>query len=247
MIVVVRALSVLALGAASWAQASDPAVDQLLEKLESQRRLLHDWAGLIRYGSANTEVRPPAQGETRVVFLGDDHTERWGEGSAQFFPGKPYFNRGIAGQTTAQMLVRFRQDVVSLQPKVVVIQGGSNDVAGLTGPATQQMIAENLLSIIDLAKANGIRVVLASVPPVCDCGAVKQTQRRPVGRIMGVNEWMEDRAAKLGVVYLNFSPALGGRTLKKEMTVDGFLLSDAAYEAMAPLAAQAIAAAVGKN
>lgn len=240
-------LALLLLGAVSWAQPSDPAIDRLLEKLETQRRLLHDWAGLIRYGSANTEVRPPKPGEARVVFIGDEHTERWGEGVAQFFPGKPYFNRGIAGQTSAQMLVRFRQDVISLQPKVVVIQAGSNDLAGITGPATTPMIAENILSMVDLAKANGIRVVLASVPPVCDCAGPKQTTKRPVGKIMGVNEWMEEQSTKTGVVFLNLSPALGGRTLKKELTVDGFLLNDAAYEAMAPLAERAIAAAVQTN
>lgn len=244
---VAKTLGLFLLGAVSWAQASDPAVDRLLEKLEAQRRLLHDWAGLIRYGSANTEVLPPKPGETRVVFLGDEHTERWGEGKAQFFPGKPYFNRGIAGQTSAQMLVRFRQDVISLQPKVVIIQAGANDLAGITGPATTPMIAENILSMIDLAKANGIHVVLASVPPVCDCAGVKQTTKRTIGKIMGVNEWMEEQAAKSGVVFLNLSPALGGRTLQKEKTVDGFLLNDAAYEAMAPLAERAIAAAVQTN
>lgn len=240
-------LCLLALGAVSWAQASDAVVERLLEKIESQRRLLHDWAGLIRYGSANTEVPPPKPGEMRVVFLGDEHTERWGEGKARFFPGKTYFNRGIAGQTSAQMLVRFRQDVISLAPKVVIIQAGSNDLAGLTGPATTPMIAENILSMLDLAKANGIRAVLASVPPVCDCVGMKQTQKRSVGKIMGVNEWLEEQATKSGAVFLNFAPVLGGRTLKPELTVDGFLLNDAAYEAMAPLAERAIAAVVNLN
>jgi lysophospholipase L1-like esterase len=131
----------------------------------AQDRLRSDWAGLTRYGSENTEIPPPAPGEERVVFLGDEITELWGRGDAQFFPGRPYFNRGISRQTTPQMLVRFRQDVVSLRPKAVVIQGGANDLAGLTGPATQAMIAENIMSMTDLAKANGIRVVLASVTP----------------------------------------------------------------------------------
>lgn len=242
----VKALSVLAVGCASWAQASDPAVDRLLDRLEAQRRLLHDWAGLIRYGSENTEVPPPKPGELRVVFLGDDHTGRWGQGAAKFFPGKPYFNRGIPGQTSPQMLVRFRQDVITLRPKIVVIQAGTNDLAGLTGPATLPMIAENFESMVDLAKANGIRVVLASVPPVCDC-TEKQTQKRPVGKIMGVNEWLKDFAASSGSVFLDFSPALGGRTLKKEMTLDGFLLNDAAYDAMTPLAEQAIQKAAAMN
>src|ERR1044071_4190563 len=132
------------------------------------RHLLIDWAGLTRYGSENAELRLPKPGEDRVVFLGDQVTENWGQGSAKFFPGKPYLNRGIADQTSPQMLVRFRQDVISLHPKVVVIEAGTNDIASVTGPSTEGMIAENFTSMVELAKVNGIRVVLASVLPVCD-------------------------------------------------------------------------------
>jgi len=150
----------------------------LEQRLEAQRRMLADWAGLIRYGSENTELPPPAPGEDRVVFLGDEITEYWGRGAAKFFPGKPYLNRGIKGQTTPQMLVRFRQDVIALKPKVVVILAGMNDIASVTGPITQGMFAENIMSIVELAKANNIRVVLASITPVCDC-FTKQTTLRP--------------------------------------------------------------------
>src|SRR6266700_5717667 len=125
---------VFALAAA--AQTPDPAqtIQTLRRELAAQKHLLANWAGLTRYGSENTEIHPPTPGENRVVFLGDDITEHWGtipwsQGSASFFPGQPYFNRGIAGQTTAQMLVRFRQDVILLKPKVVVIQAGANDLA----------------------------------------------------------------------------------------------------------------------
>src|SRR3954454_8501933 len=114
------------------------------------RRLLTDFGGLTRYGSENTELRAPKAGENRVVFLGDQITENWPE--AKFFPGKPYLNRGIANQTSAQMLVRFRQDVIALKPKAVVIQAGSNDLAGLTGPTTEPMVGENLMSMVELAK-----------------------------------------------------------------------------------------------
>src|SRR5215470_15041781 len=126
----------------------------LEERLEAQRRLLADWAGLIRYGSENTELPAPKPDEDRVVFLGDEITENWGRGSARFFPGRPYLNRGIAGQTSPQMLVRFRQDVIALKPKVVVIMAGMNDIASLKGPITQAMFAENIMSIVELAKAN---------------------------------------------------------------------------------------------
>ncbi len=212
-----------------------------------QRRLLNDWAGLTRYGSQNTEIPPPVPAEERVVFLGDEITELWGRGNAKFFPGRPYLNRGIGRQTTPQMLVRFRQDVISLRPKVVVILAGANDLAGLSGPATQAMIAENFMSMAELAKVNGIRVVLASITPVCDCSTA-QAQQRPPGKIMGVNAWLKDYAAGNGSVYLDFHSALAeGRTLKKEFTTDGFLLNDAAYNVMAALAERAIAEALGKK
>lgn len=209
--------------------------------------LLSDWAGLTQYGSENTELRPPAPAEDRVVFLGDQVTESWGRGRQAFFPGKPYLNRGIGGQTTPQMLVRFRQDVISLKPKVVVILAGANDVASTYGPATEGMTAENVMSMVELAQANGIRVVLASVTPVCDCFA-NQTARRPQGKIIGLNGWIKDYAARSGATYLDYYSALAdGRNLKKDLTVDGLLPNDAGYSIMAPLAEKAIAHALGKD
>jgi lysophospholipase L1-like esterase len=211
--------------------------------LERQRRHLNDWGGLIRYGSENTELPKPVPGEERVVFLGDDITEGW----ARFFPGKRYFNRGIREQTSGQMLVRFRQDVISLKPRVVIIQAGANDLAGFSGPATQPMIAENIMSMVELAKANGIRVVLASLTPVCDC-PLRQTQIRPVGKILGVNGWLKEYARETGSIYLDYYSALAdGRALKKEYAVDGFLLNHDAYAVMAPLAERAITEALGRK
>jgi len=208
------------------------------------RHLLSDWGGLVHYGSDNSELRPPKPGEDRVVFLGDDITEFWGRGEEKFFPGKPYLNRGIAGQTTPQMLVRFQQDVVALKPRVVVILGGTNDMAGFTGPETEGVIAENFMSMVDIAKAHGIRVVLASVTPVCDC-FTKLTGLRPQGKIIGLNGWIKDFAAHNGAVYLNYYSALAdGRNFKKELTVDGLLPNDAGYRVMAPLAEKAIAEAL---
>src|SRR5688572_16310123 len=124
-----------------------------------------DWAQLGKYASANAELPPPAPGENRVVFMGNSITEVWGPNFAGMFPGKPYINRGIGGQTTPQMLIRFRQDVIALKPKVVVILAGTNDIAGNTGPSTVEMIEDNLASMVEIAKSNGIRVVLASVLP----------------------------------------------------------------------------------
>ena len=219
----------------------------LERRLEAQRHLLSDWAGLIRYGSENTELPAPASRENRVVFLGDEITEFWGRGNTKFFPGKPYLNRGISGQSTPQMLVRFRQDVIMLKPKVVVILGGSNDLAGLTGPITQGMMAENVMSMVELAKANGIRVVLASLTPVCDC-FTKQTGLRPQGKIIGINGWLKEYAAESGSVYLDYYSALAdGRNFRKELTTDGVLPNDAGYAVMAPLADQAVSQALVRN
>jgi lysophospholipase L1-like esterase len=210
------------------------------QRLAAQRHLLKDWGGLIRYGSEDAEIPPPKAGENRVVFLGDDVTDQWGQGAAAFFPGKPYLNRGIAGQTSAQMLVRFHQDVVALKPKVVVIQAGMDDLL----VATEGVIAENYMSMMDIARANGIRVVLASVTPVCDC-YTKQTGLRPQGKIIGLNGWIRDFAARSGAVYLDYYSALAeGRNFKKELTGDGLLPNDAGYGVMAPLAEIAIVEAL---
>jgi lysophospholipase L1-like esterase len=212
------------------------------QKLAAQRHLLKDWGGLIRYGSEDAEIPPPKPGEDRVVFLGDDVTDLWGKGDAPFFPGKPYLNRGIAGQTSAQMLVRFQQDVVALKPRVVVIQAGMDDLL----VATEGVTADNFMSMMDIARANGIRVVLASVTPVCDC-YTKQTGLRPQGKIVGLNGWMREFAARTGAVYLDYYSALAeGRNFKKELTGDGLLPNDAGYGVMAPLAEKAIAEALGK-
>jgi lysophospholipase L1-like esterase len=198
-----------------------------------------DFGGLIRYGSENAELGPPKHGEARVVFLGDQITERW---TAPFFPGKTFLNRGIAGQTSAQMLVRFHQDVVALQPKVVVIQAGVNDLL----VATEGVTADNYISMMDIAKQNGIRVVLASVTPVCDC-YTKQTGLRPQGKIIGLNGWIRDFAARSGAVYLDYYAALAeGRNFKKELTDDGLLPNAAGYAIMAPLAGKAVAEALAK-
>jgi len=228
--------------AAQSVTGGGPTVAELEQRLAAYRHLLADWAGLTRYGSDNSEVRPPAAGEQRVVFFGDQITESWR--LAEFFPGKPYFNRGIAGQTSPQMLVRFRQDVIGLKPKVVVILAGTNDIARFTGPATKGTLADHIMSMTDLARANGIRVVLASITPVCDC-QTPQTSLRPQGRIADWNGWLKEHAAESGSVYVDYYSALAnGRNFKPELTADGVLPNDAGYKVMAPLVEQAIARAL---
>jgi lysophospholipase L1-like esterase len=218
----------------------------LERRVAAYRRVLSDWAGLTRYGSDNAEMRPPAPGENRVVFIGDQITEFWGRGAVPFFPGRPYVNRGIDGQTTPQMLVRFRQDVVALRPRVVVIQGGTNDVARVTGPATRGTLGDNLMSMSDVARANGIRVVLATIPPVCDCVA-DQTSTRPLMRIREMNGWIRDYAKESGTVLADYYSALAaGREMDKNLTTDGVLPNHAGYRIMELLAEKAIVEALSR-
>src|SRR6185436_19140008 len=165
-----------------------PALKQRAERAEGR---LKDWPNLARYHDANTKVVAPAKSENRVVFMGDSITDGWSNPRfGGFFPGKPYVNRGISGQTTPQMLIRFRPDVIALQPKMVVILAGTNDIAGNTGPMTLEAIEANLASMSELAHANGIRVVLASVLPVYDRGRssdgkpLVMTDRRPPEKIL---------------------------------------------------------------
>jgi lysophospholipase L1-like esterase len=237
-------VAVLRVFASAQAPPDQDSRAALEQELARYRHLVNDWAGLTRYGSENSELPPPAASEQRVVFLGDQVTELWGKGGATFFGGKPYLNRGIAGQTTAQMLVRFRQDVIALRPRVVVILGGTNDLTGMLGPGTEGTIGDNITSMTELAKANGIRVVLASVTPVCDC-FTDQTSVRPQGKIIGLNGWIREFAARSGSVYLNYYSALAeGRDFRKALTRDGLMPNDAGYAVMAPLAEQAIASAL---
>lgn len=224
---------------------TNPEVAKLTKSLAAANKTLQDWANLGRYRAENATVAPPAPGEDRVVFMGDSITDAWGRKYGKFFPGKPYINRGIGGQTTPQMLIRFRPDVLALKPKVVVILAGTNDIAGNTGPSTLEMIEANLQSMAELAKANGVRVVLSAVMPVCDYHR-PQTERRPPAKIIELNRWIQDYAAANGFVYLDYyTPMLdGAQLLKKEITYDGLHPNDAGYELIAPLAEKAIAAAL---
>jgi lysophospholipase L1-like esterase len=211
-----------------------------------QERLLNDWPNLARYRAQNAELGPPKPGENRVVFYGDSITDGWGRVQGAFFPGKPYVNRGISGQTTPQMLVRFRQDVVALEPKVVVILAGTNDVAGNTGPSTPEMIQDNFMSMADIAKANGIRVVLSSILPASDYPWKPGMDPGP--KIVALNKWLKDYAASHGLVYLDYYSAVedGKLGMKPELASDGVHPTKAGYDIMSPLAERAIAEALKK-
>jgi acyl-CoA thioesterase I len=207
-------------------------------------RLHNDWAFLARYRDENARLGPPRAGERRVVFYGNSITEGWAPYFDAMFPGKPYVGRGISGQTSPQLLVRFRQDVVALQAAVVVILAGTNDIAGNTGPATLAMIEDNLTSMVELAKANGIRVVLSSVLPAADYPW--RPGLDPAPKIVEVNAWMKEYAAAHDVVYLDYHSAMADarQGMKSELTGDGVHPNEAGYRVMAPLAERAIARAL---
>lgn len=222
---------------------TDPA--KLSAELQRAQKILQDWPNLARYHEANTQLAEPLPDENRVVFMGDSITDGWIRKSPKFFEGRPYYDRGISGQTTPQMLIRFRPDVVALKPKVVVILAGTNDIAGNTGPMTLEAIEDNLASMVDLAKINGIRVVLSSVMPVCDY-IRPQTARRPPEKIIALNQWIKNYAARRGAVYLDYYSAMldDQKALKKEITDDGLHPNTAGYAIMEPLAEKAIAQAM---
>jgi len=243
---VIAVIGVLAAQSSTGPTSSVKSLEQIQRQLEAYQHLLNDWAGLTRYGSEDSELAPPKPGEDRVIFLGDQITEYWARIGGKFFPGKPYMNRGINGQTTAQMLVRFRQDVIALRPRVVVIQGGSNDIVGANGPGTKGTLSDNIMSMIDLAKTHSIRLVLASVTPVCDC-YTNQTALRPPRRIADFNDVIKSHAAEFGAVYLDYYSALAeGQNFKQSLTADGLLPNESGYNVMAALAEQAIAQALKK-
>jgi lysophospholipase L1-like esterase len=214
-----------------------------------------DFGGFYRYAAANAALAAPKPGEKRVVFFGDSITDNWSKpDSGGFFPGKPYVNRGIGGQTTAQMLLRFRADVLELAPKLVVILAGTNDVAGNAGPVTPEQIQDNLASMAELARLHGVRVVLASLLPVSDDKQdaaelpLTRTRQRPTATLRELNRWLSGYAARNGHGYLDYFSATADANglLRSELNDDGLHPNARGYAVMAPLAEKAIADALRK-
>jgi len=202
-----------------------------------------DFGELSRYREADAKLKPPAAGENRVVFLGDSITDYWK--LADYFPGKPYINRGVDGQTTPQMLVRFRQDVISLHPTMLVVLAGTNDLAGVTGPARDEDIEANYASMAELARLHHIRVVFASLLPVNNYtdDAKESFALRPRERILALNIWLKNFCTRNGFVYLDYFSAVvdDKGLLKRNLSDDGLHPNAAGYKIMAPLAEKAIA------
>ncbi|MDT3486970.1 SGNH/GDSL hydrolase family protein [Stenotrophomonas maltophilia] len=221
-------------------------VEQLrTDELQYLQRTVADFGQLQRYRDANARLPAAVPGQPRVVFFGDSITEGWGkEGSAGFFPGKGWLNRGISGQTTAQMLVRFSQDVLALKPQVVVILAGTNDIAGNTGPSTQGMIEDNLHAMVELARAHGVAVVLASVLPVSEYPWMPGI--KPAPKVRALNTALKRYAEAQQLVYLDYytpmANAAGG--LDPQLAEDGVHPTTKGYAVMAPLAEAAVTRAL---
>ncbi len=233
-------IAVVAVGAyAQTGPTSSPADEGM-----SQPQLLHslqDFGGLSAYAVENAAL--PAAPVNRVIFFGDSITEFWGKNSS-FFPGKPYLNRGVAGQTTAQMLIRFRQDVINLKPAAVIIQGGLADIAGFTGPSSLEEIENNLRSMAELASFNHISPILVGEPPPADYPG--RTGPEPVTQIVALNKWVARYCASSHFTYLDYYSALVGSSgqMKEGVSDDGVHPNETGYAILKPLAEKAIAEAL---
>ncbi len=206
----------------------------------------NDYGELARYRAANAELPKPAAGENRVVFFGDSITDIWKLDES--FPGKHYVNRGISGQTTSQMLVRFRQDVINLKPKVVVILAGTNDIAGNSGPIANEDIEANYADFAELARANNIRLIFSSLLPVSNYTERSKDffAQRPMGRILELNKWLKDYCEKNHLIYIDYFSAIVDEKgmLKRDLADDGLHPNKAGFAVMVPLAEKAIGTAL---
>jgi acyl-CoA thioesterase I len=216
------------------------------QKMAAMQKKLDDWPQLGRYRDANAALAAPSAGEQRVVFYGDSITDAWAKDPATFFPGKPYVGRGISGQTTPQMLVRFQQDVVHLKPAVVLILAGTNDIAGNTGPSTPEMMEDNFESMTAIARANNIKVVVSSILPA-DRYAWKPGVL-PAEQIRAMNARLKAMCEREGLVYLDYYSAMANAQggLDPDLAKDGVHPTAKGYAVMSPLAEKAIAAALAK-
>jgi len=205
---------------------------------------LQDWNQLGRYHADNVRLRALLPEPKRVIFFGDSITDGWK--LEDYFPGKPYVNRGISGQTTPQMLVRMFPDVINLHPAALIILAGTNDIARNTGPETAEIIEDNFRGITELAQLHGIKVLLCSLLPISDYTAKKQSDRRPPTDILKLNEWLREYAQEKNFVYVDYYAALVDEKgfLREGYSEDGLHPNNRGYQLMAPLAEAAIEKAV---
>jgi len=219
-------------------QDKSPNAASLAEDIEFQKWMSekNDWAQLSRFQSSNSRIKRITSDENIVVFMGDSITEGWRSYSPDFFEENPYINRGISGQTTPQMLIRFRQDVVDLQPRAVVILAGINDIAGNTGPSTPEMIQNNIASMVDIAQANDIVVILTSILPAAKFSWRPEVD--PADQVIAMNQWLKTYAQNNGCIYVDYFSAMvdnDGKGMRRELTNDAVHPNKAGYNIMEPM------------
>jgi lysophospholipase L1-like esterase len=245
------AWAALSCGAAARHESAPP-TSAAARHLEEWRRsrtgvYMNDFGELSHYRAANARLPPPAAGESRVVFFGDSITEAWP--LDRDFPGKPYINRGISGQTTSQLLLRLREDVIDLGARAVVILAGTNDIAGNTGPISLEEIEQNFQAIAELARVHGVRVIFSSILPVHNYtpGSDENFDLRPPEKIVALNHWLEGYCRVNGLVYLDYFSAMvdDHGLMRRELADKGLHPNAAGYAVMTPLAAQAVGRALG--
>jgi len=235
------AMLLMACATPASAQADDAAKQRAAA--EAEERLHQDWPWLGRYQAANAALEPATA--PRIVFMGDSITQGWIDKVPGFFSAGR-LDRGIGGQTTPQMLLRFRQDVIALKPAIVQIMGGTNDIAGNTGPMTPEQTQANIMSMTELAQSHGIRVILASIPPAA--GFPWRPGLATIPQITAMNAWLKTYAASVGATYADYWGALhDGDALRREWTYDGVHPNEAGYAVMAPVAERAIRAAMAAS
>jgi len=216
------------------------------QETESESLMNQDWANLKKYSAENEQLKSEPSGNT-VVFLGNSITEGWVYASPEFFSDNNYIGRGISGQTSPQMLIRFMPDVVDLHPKAVIILAGTNDIAGNTGFSSVKMITDNIKAMAQLAIANDIKVILCSVLPVYDYPWRKGL--KPVDKIEETNKWLKEYALENGHIYLDYFSEMADekKGLKKEFSNDGVHPNQKGYSVMAPLAKTAVQKALNQS
>jgi lysophospholipase L1-like esterase len=240
-------LILLFAGQVSFAQnqpAATKTPEEMAKEYAAWTRTRDDWPNFARYRAANEKLGDPKPGENRVVFMGNSITDGWIRSNPEYFEGRPYVDRGISGQTTPQMLVRFKADVIDLKPKVVVILAGINDIAGNTGPSTLEMIEDNLSGMATLAKANGIKVVMSSILPAFDFPW--KPGMEPAEKVVKVNAWIKEYAEKNGMIYLDYFTAFADerKGMPAKYSKDGIHPTKEGYLVMGPLSDAAIAKAL---
>jgi len=219
----------------------------LLTLFIQQKSFSQDWPNLERFREANAQLTTPDLTADRIVFMGNSITEGWIKSRPEFFEGKPYVNRGISGQTTPQMLLRFRQDVIDLKPSVVVILAGINDIAGNTGPSTIEMIMDNLISMAELALANNIKVVLCSVLPAKDFPW--RPGMEPAEKVVRLNNLLKSYASEHHLVYVDYFSTMANETngMKEGLASDEVHPTAMGYSIMEPLVEKGIDEALNQN